>query len=66
MKTVIISLIFVLALTLSEAGRGGRKKTWYGPVSSETECSADTRSETVTYRSEDIAVLCKDVSFILL
>ena len=58
MKTLIVlSMLVCLAM----AGRG-KKKTWYGPVASEAECEASTRSAAITFKTEDIAsVLCKDV-----
>lgn len=58
MKTLIVlSMLVCLAM----AGRG-KKKTWYGPVTSEAECAASTRSAAVTFKTEDIATaLCRDV-----
>ena len=56
-----VLVVFLMVVGLSLAGRG-RKKTWYGPVTSETECSAATRSPSVVFKSEDIATsLCGDV-----
>ncbi len=59
-----ILLILCLTVGLALAGRGGgRRKTWYGPVTSESECAASTRSASVTFKTEDIATsICKDVS----
>ena len=45
-----VLVVFLMVVGLSLAGRG-RKKTWYGPVTSETECSAATRSPSVVFKS---------------
>ena len=67
---VLVVLLMVVGLSLAGrgggGGGGGRKKTWYGPVTSETECSASSRSPSLAFKTEDIAAsLCRDVNLIL-
>jgi hypothetical protein len=63
MKYLILLMVVVGVALAGRGGGGGRKKTWYGPVNSETECAASTRPASVVFKGEDIATtLCKDVS----
>ncbi len=63
---IFLILCLTVGLALAGRGNGGRRKTWYGPVTSEAECAASTRSPSVTFMTEDIATsVCKDVSTVI-